>query len=70
MRTSKPIIKQILIADDNLDVLKSLRLLLKGDGYDIESASSPAGLLKALESQDFDVLLIDLNYARDTTSVK
>lgn len=59
---------KILIADDQVDVLAALRLLLKGDHYDIVTASSPAAVLKIVESQDFDLVLIDLNYARDTTS--
>src|SRR5213080_915159 len=59
---------KILIADDQVDVLAALRLLLKGEHYDIVTASSPAGALKIVESQDFDLVLIDLNYARDTTS--
>jgi len=41
---------------------------LKGEDYDIATASSPAGVLKVVESQDLDLVLIDLNYARDTTS--
>ena len=59
---------RILIADDQTDVLAALRLLLKGERFEIESASSPAGVLKAVDSQELDVVLIDLNYARDTTS--
>src|SRR2546425_1586417 len=59
---------RILIADDQTDVLAALRLLLKSERFDIESASSPAGILKAVDSQELDVVLIDLNYARDTTS--
>ena len=59
---------RILIADDQPDVLEALRLLLKTEGYEIEAASSPAGVLRALESRDYNVLLMDLNYARDTTS--
>ena len=59
---------RILIADDQADVVAALSLLLKGEGFKIESASSPAGVLKALDGQEFDVVLIDLNYARDTTS--
>jgi DNA-binding NtrC family response regulator len=61
---------RVLIADDQPDVLEALRLLLKSEGYRIESASSPSAILQALEDQDFDVLLMDLNYARDTTSGK
>ncbi len=60
--------RRILIADDQPDVLIALRLLLKGEGYETESANSPAGILAALESRDFDAVLMDLNYARDTTS--
>jgi sigma-B regulation protein RsbU (phosphoserine phosphatase) len=59
---------RILIADDQQDVLDALRLLLKGHGYGIETVNSPADLLAAVARQEFDILLIDLNYARDTTS--
>jgi DNA-binding NtrC family response regulator len=59
---------RILIADDQADVLEALRLLLKGEGFGIESANSPAGIMAALETSDFDVVLMDLNYTRDTTS--
>jgi sigma-B regulation protein RsbU (phosphoserine phosphatase) len=59
---------RILIADDQQDVLDALRLLLKGHGYSIETVNSPADLLAAVARQEFDILLIDLNYARDTTS--
>jgi DNA-binding NtrC family response regulator len=59
---------RILVADDQSDVLAALRLLLKGEGFSIETASSPAGVLKTIDSVEFDVVLIDLNYARDTTS--
>jgi DNA-binding NtrC family response regulator len=58
----------LLIADDQPDVLEALRLLLKGEGYRIESAGSPAGILDALDAEEFDAVLMDLNYARDTTS--
>jgi sigma-B regulation protein RsbU (phosphoserine phosphatase) len=59
---------RILIADDQQDVLDALRLLLKGHGYSIETVNSPADLLSAVARREFDILLIDLNYARDTTS--
>ncbi|MDT7603029.1 MAG: hypothetical protein QOF61_1026, partial [Acidobacteriota bacterium] len=57
-----------LIADDQPDVLEALRLLLKREGFQIESVDSPAAVLGALKSGDFDLLFIDLNYAQDTTS--
>ena len=57
-----------LIADDEPDILTALRLLLKSDGYEPETVSSPAAVLEAIQRAQFDVALIDLNYARDTTS--
>jgi DNA-binding NtrC family response regulator len=59
---------RVLIADDQPDVLEALRLLLKAEGLQLETASSPAGVLAATDAREFDVALIDLNYARDTTS--
>src|SRR3954452_21094330 len=59
---------RVLIADDQPDVLEALRLLLKGEGYKIDSAGSPAAILEAIDSDEFDAVLMDLNYARDTTS--
>jgi DNA-binding NtrC family response regulator len=65
---SKPNTPRILIADDQPDVLAALRLLLKAEGYQIDTAASPAAILAALEIREYDILLMDLNYARDTTS--
>src|SRR5881396_2971214 len=59
---------RILVADDQADVLAALRLLLKSEGFAIETAASPAGVIKAVDSQELDIVLMDLNYARDTTS--
>jgi len=59
---------RILIADDQPDVLEALKMLLKAEGYRIDTAASPGGILKSLEKHDYDAVLMDLNYARDTTS--
>jgi DNA-binding NtrC family response regulator len=59
---------RILIADDQPDVVEALRFLLKGEGYEAEGVNSPAAVLQAVATQDFDLLLLDLNYTRDTTS--
>jgi DNA-binding NtrC family response regulator len=59
---------RILIADDQPGVLEALRLLLKPEGFITEQANSPAIAIALLENQDFDGAIIDLNYARDTTS--
>jgi len=58
----------ILVADDQADVREALRLLLKSEGYAIETVASPAAVISAVQSSDFDAVLLDLNYARDTTT--
>ncbi|HEY4282364.1 MAG TPA: sigma 54-interacting transcriptional regulator, partial [Chthoniobacterales bacterium] len=59
---------RILIADDQRDVLEALRILLKGEGYQTEAVTSIAGVFNALQKKDFALLMMDLNYTRDTTS--
>jgi DNA-binding NtrC family response regulator len=59
-----------LIADDQREVREALRLLLKAEGYDTETAASPPEILQAVTTRDLDVVLMDLNYTRDTTSGK
>jgi sigma-B regulation protein RsbU (phosphoserine phosphatase) len=59
---------RVLIADDQPHVLDALQLLLKGHGYGTEVATHPARVLQALKSRQFDVVLMDLNYTRDTTA--
>jgi DNA-binding NtrC family response regulator len=61
---------RILIADDHADIIEALRLLLKNEGYQTEAVKSPAAAVKAVEARDYSLALIDLNYARDTTSGK
>ena len=59
---------RILIADDQRDVLEALRILLKSEGHQTDTATSLAGIFSALEKKDYALLLMDLNYTRDTTS--
>src|SRR5688572_9407331 len=62
---------RVLVADDQPDVLRAARLLLKVHGYAVTTVSSPAAVLAELARSypgEFDLLLMDLNYARDTTS--
>jgi len=68
MAANDPAPHRILIADDQPDVLEALRLLLKAEGYLIDTAKSPGSVMKAVEQRDYALALIDLNYARDTTS--
>jgi DNA-binding NtrC family response regulator len=59
---------RVLAADDQADILEALAMLLKGGEFVLETARSPQAALRAVETRDFDVVLVDLNYARDTTS--
>lgn len=59
---------RILIADDQPDVLQALRLLLKGEGMNADTVSSPSDVMGALEKSEYDLILMDMNYTRDTTS--
>ncbi|HSB12697.1 MAG TPA: sigma-54 dependent transcriptional regulator [Blastocatellia bacterium] len=68
MKAQDSFTPRVLIADDQADVLEALRLLLKSERYHIETVKRPADIIKAIEDRDFDVLLMDLNYTRDTTS--
>ena len=66
--TTRSASARILVADDQQDVREALRLLLKGEGFALDVATSPATVLEQSRTRDYDVLLIDLNYTRDTTS--
>ena len=68
MSANDPAPHRILVADDQPDVLEALRLLLKGEGYQIDTVKSPAAVIKAIEARDFSLAINDLNYTRDTTS--
>ncbi|MDP8979433.1 MAG: SpoIIE family protein phosphatase [Acidobacteriota bacterium] len=59
---------RVLVGDDQADVLEALRLLLKGSGCRTMTVDSPQALLRAAQAESFDLILMDLNYARDTTS--
>ncbi|MGH8198390.1 MAG: sigma-54-dependent transcriptional regulator [Steroidobacteraceae bacterium] len=59
---------RILVADDQADILSALKLLLKREGFEVATATSPAGVLNVVAREHVDVALVDLNYSRDTTS--
>jgi sigma-B regulation protein RsbU (phosphoserine phosphatase) len=59
---------RILVADDQTDILQALRLLLGDAGFDTDLVSSADGVLASLGRKAYDLLLMDLNYTRDTTS--
>ena len=59
---------RVLVSDDQQDVLEAIRLLLKGAGHQAETADSPKSAIAAAEKSGFDLILMDMNYSRDTTS--
>jgi DNA-binding NtrC family response regulator len=59
---------RLLVADDQGDILEAVRMLARANGFDVRTATSPAAVLAVCEAEYFDVCLLDLNYARDTTS--
>ena len=59
---------RVLIADDQADILAALKLLLKREGFEVTTATSPAGVIDVVSRERVDVALVDLNYTRDTTS--
>ena len=67
MPTSKKLYR-ILVADDQPSVLDALKLLLRSEGFEVEAVRSPEVVLESMALREYDVLLVDLNYTRDTTS--
>src|SRR5687768_10445770 len=68
MSSTAPIPSRVLVADDQADVLEALRWLLAGEGYEPQFVSSTDAVMERLRAESFDLLLMDLNYTRDTTS--
>ena len=66
MTPSTPI--RILVADDQRDIREGLRLVLKAEGFVVETAESPSAVVRGVQANQYDVVLLDLNYSRDTTS--
>jgi sigma-B regulation protein RsbU (phosphoserine phosphatase) len=65
LATTQP---RVLVADDQQDVVAAIRLLLRGAGLEVDPATSIQEVRSRLDSQSYDLVLMDLNYARDTTS--
>src|SRR5687768_2852812 len=63
-----PIPRRVLVADDQADVLEALRWLLTGEGYEPQFVSTTDAVMERLRADSFGLLLMDLNYSRDTTS--
>jgi phosphoserine phosphatase RsbU/P len=66
-RTSRTLEARLLIADDHAHIRTALEMLFRGQDYQVFSAADPKSVLAALQAQTFDIVLMDLNYTRDTT---
>ncbi|MGA7155435.1 MAG: sigma-54 dependent transcriptional regulator [Acidobacteriaceae bacterium] len=66
--TYTPSVGRLLVADDQPSILEALDILLRPEGYELETCRTPALVLECMASTDLDGVLIDLNYTRDTTS--
>ncbi len=56
----------ILIVDDDEQVLKSLKIWLKNEGFKIETATDRAQAIKIIEKKKIDVVLLDLRLIDDS----
>ena len=63
----QPLSGRLLVADDQADILTALKMLFRAEDYQVFSASDPGSVVAALQTQTFDIVLMDLNYTRDTT---
>ena len=61
-------VPRVLIADDQSEVLRALSFICSAEGYQAITVNSPAAVLAKLGKEDFDVVLIDLNYHQDNAS--
>lgn len=59
---------RILVVDDQADIREALRLLLKADGFAIDTVASPEDALAAVAYGGYDLIVVDMNFAWDTTS--
>ena len=59
---------RLLVADDQPDILEAVKMLARANGFDVRTATSPAAVQAICEAEEIDICLLDLNYARDTTS--
>jgi phosphoserine phosphatase RsbU/P len=61
-------VRKVLVVDDQSDVREALRLLLKRGGYSTETVASPAEAIRSMTAECYDLVILDMNYASDTTS--
>ena len=58
----------ILVADDDEDIRLALELLLVAEGYQVIEASNTKNVIIKAARHQPDLILLDMNFSRDTTS--
>ena len=59
---------RILIVDDNEDILKAARMYLKRSFKQIDIEKSPESIPALLNNENYDVILLDMNFTKDVSS--
>ncbi|WP_420154325.1 sigma-54-dependent transcriptional regulator [Siphonobacter sp.] len=59
---------RILVVDDNEDLLKAARLLLKQHFTRVDTEKNPENLPNLLRQEGYDVIMLDMNFTQDVTS--
>ncbi|MBN2412938.1 sigma-54-dependent Fis family transcriptional regulator [candidate division KSB1 bacterium] len=59
---------KILVIDDNKDILTAARLLLKKYSTSVHTEEDPQKLPALLKNENYDIILLDMNFNKDVTS--
>jgi DNA-binding NtrC family response regulator len=59
---------KILIADDDLNIIASLKYILSEENFDILAMTTPEAVIENLKNESVDLVLLDMNFQQDTTS--
>src|SRR5258708_38254394 len=58
---------KILICDDQPEILDAIKLVCSAEGMQCSTVNSPDAVLPKLAEEEFDLLLMDMNYHQDRT---
>lgn len=61
-------IGKVLAVDDNEDILFALKLLLKPHIEKLTTLNDPSGIPNVLGNEDYDLILLDMNFNKDAIS--
>ena len=61
---------KILIVDDNEDVLQAAKIFLKRHFLQIDTETNPGAIPATISNEQYDVILLDMNFTKDVSSGK